>query len=176
MKKLITLFFLTATTFMLAQKPIKVKELKLKYTLPEGWNVSPFTAEINWENSKNTFCNCSAIHFYSPNKNGQFNVVVYPTLISGLDSTKRNFVGALNFVPVEKYDKTKNEFFSFEKRHSHFVDSKKGNQKSYDVVRFVAKLKDRAYVFYAWQESMNLLNPNVEKDLNKMINAIEPLD
>ena len=68
------------------------------------------------------------------------------------------------------------EFFSFEKRHSHFVDSKKGNQKSYDVVRFVAKLKDRAYVFYAWQESMNLLNPNVEKDLNKMINAIEPLD
>ncbi len=159
-----------------AQKAIKLKEVKLKYTLPEGWNVNSYTSEQPWETTSNVLCKCTALHFYSPNKNGQFNVVVYPTTISGLDSTKRSFVGALRFEGVEKYDKTKNEFFSFEKRHSHFVNTKNGTQKSFEVVRYIAKLKDRAYIFYAWQENMNLLNPNVEKDLNKMINAIEPLD
>lgn len=176
MKNFIFCLFLMASSLAIAQKSVKLKEVKLKYTLPEGWNASSYPSEYPWETTSNVLCKCAALHFYSPNKNGQFNVVVYPTTISGLDSTKRSFVGALRFEGVEKYDKTKNEFFSFEKRYSHFVNTKNGTQKSFEVIRYIAKLKDRAYVFYAWQENMNLLNPTVEKDLAKMINAIEPLD
>lgn len=176
MKHLILCLLAMHSSLAIAQKSVKVKELKIKYTLPEGWNINSYITDQPWEATSNVLCKCAALHFFSPNKNGQFNVVVYPTTISGLDSAKRSFVGTLRFEGVEKYDKTKNEFFSFEKRHSFFVDTKKGTQKSFEVIRYIAKLKDRAYIFYAWQENMNLLNPTVEKDLTKMINAIEPLD
>ena len=70
--------------------------------------------------------------------------MVYPSTQSGLDSTKRNFVGALRFENVEKYDKTKNKYFSFERKKSNFTDSKT-NKKSFDVIRYFAKVEDHFY-------------------------------
>lgn len=92
----------------------------------------------------------------------------------GLDSTKRNFVGALRFENVEKYDKTKNKFFSFERKKSNFTDSKT-NKKSFDVIRYLAKVDDHFYIIYSWQENVSLMSPQIEKELFEMINAIEPL-
>ncbi len=159
---------------LVAQKAVKVKELKLKYTLPDSWNAEAYVAEQPWENTTNKLCKCAGMLFFKAHKNGKMNVVIYPSTTSGLDSAKRNFVGNLRFENVEKYDKTKNAFFSFQKKSSSFTDIKT-NKKAYDVIRYVTKIEDRHYIIYVWQESINLLNPTVEKELYEMVNGIEPL-
>ena len=174
MKKIILFFCLSLSLVITAQKAVKVKELKLKYTLPENWNAETYATEQPWESANNSLCKCAGILFFKAHKNGKMNVVIYPTTTSGLDSTKRNFVGSLRFENVEKYDKSKNSFFSFQKKSSHFTDTKT-NKKSYDVIRYQTKIEDRSYIIYAWQESTNLLNPTVEKELYEMVNGIEPL-
>jgi len=174
MKNFIIFLFIGLTTSILAQKSVKVKELKLKYTLPANWNAESYVGEQPWELGNNSLCKCAGILFFKSHKNGKMNVVIYPTTTSGLDSAKRNFVGSLRFENVEKYDKTKNSFFSFQKKLSNFTDIKT-NKKSYDVIRYLTKIEDRSYIIYAWQESMNLLNPTVEKELYEMVNSIEPL-
>ena len=102
------------------------------------------------------------------------NVVIYPSTQSGLDSTKRNFIGNLRFENVEKYDKTKNKFFSFERKRSNFTDIKT-NKKSFEVIRYFAKVDDHFYFIYAWQENMNALSPSNEKEIYEMINTVEPM-
>ncbi len=174
MKFFYILVCIAISTIAIAQKAVKVKELKLKYTLPDSWNAEAYVAEQPWENTSNKLCKCAGILFFKAHKNGKMNVVIYPTTTSGLDSTKRNFVGTLRFENVEKYDKTKNAFFSFQKKSSFFTDIKT-NKKAYDVVRYLTKIEDRHYIIYAWQESANLLNPTVEKELYEMVNGIEPL-
>lgn len=174
MKNLILCLCVLVSSLVIAQKAVKVKELKLKYTLPENWNAEVYAGEQPWETGTNPLCKCAGILFFKAHKNGKMNVVIYPTSTSGLDSAKRNFVGSLRFENVEKYDKTKNAFFSFQKKTSHFTDTK-SNKKSFEVVRYLTKIENRSYIIYAWQESMNLLNPTVEKELYEMVNGIEPL-
>jgi hypothetical protein len=158
-----------------AQKAVKVKELKLKYTLPDSWNAEAYASPAPWENTSNNLCKCAGILFFKSHKNGKMNVVIYPSTTSGLDSTKRNFVGALRFEPVEKYDKSKNSFFSFEKRKSNFTDTKT-NKKSFEVLRYLTKIEGTHYIIYAWQENAGVLNPTVEKELYEMVNGIEPIN
>ncbi len=174
MKKHITLTLLLAAFASFAQETIKSKILKLKYTPPAGWNAEEFGGKTNWEESGNNLCKCSGVYFFRTHKDGKMNVVIYPSTQSGLDSTKRNFVGSLRFENVEKYDKTKNKFFSFERKKSNFTDSKT-TKKSFEVIRYLAKVEDHFYVIYAWQESMNALNSTNEKELYEMVNAIEPI-
>ena len=68
-------------------------------------------------------------------------MLVYPTNVNGLDSEKRNKVGHIKFMDVEKYDKTRNKNFFFEKRRSNFLNIKT-NVKSFEVIRFKAKVDD----------------------------------
>lgn len=173
MKNIIITLFMACTINSIAQKPIKVGELNLKFIALEGWN-----SYINLEesNKKNNICNCSYIHFTKQHPNGELNIVVYPTNKQGLDSIKREMVGSLRFQPVEKYDNTKNEFFKFQKKTSYFVDTKNNNSKSYEVARHIAKYKNDFFIFYTWQKSSTILNPNVEKELNLQLNKIEPIE
>jgi hypothetical protein len=174
MKKIFYLLFILTASNIIAQETIKSKALKLKYSPPAGWNAEEFGGKTSWEESGNTLCKCSGVAFYRTHKDGKMNVVVYPSSQSGLDSAKRNFVGNLRFENVEKYDKTKNKFFSFERRKSNFTDYKT-NKKSYEVIRYLAKVEDHYYIIYAWQESMNPLNSTNEKEIYQMVNAIEPM-
>jgi len=176
MKKIfITLLVsLVITTVSMAQT-IKSKPLKLKYTLPAGWIAEEFGDALDWEKTGNALCKCSGVKFSKQHKDGKMNVLVYPSSQSGLDSTKRNFVGPLVFTDVQKYDKTKNKFFSFERKKSNFADAKKNNEKSFDVIRYQTKVEDHFYIIYAWQENKQLMSPQTEKELFEMINAIEPL-
>ncbi|MES2764070.1 MAG: hypothetical protein V4677_17775 [Bacteroidota bacterium] len=169
---ILTCFTLTLT----AQQTVKSKVLKLKYTMPAGWNVQEFgsPASVNWEEQGNNLCKCSGILFFKSHADGKMNVLVYPSTQSGLDSAKRNAVGNLAFVDVQKYDKTKNKFFSFERKKSNFTDSKT-KAKSYEVFRYFAKIEDHFYIIYAWQENMQMLNSTNEKVLWEMVNGIEPL-
>ncbi len=166
---------LTAATYI-AQETVKSKALKLKYTPPAGWNAQEFGSptSLNWEEQGNALCKCSGLSFFKSHKDGKMNVVVYPSTQSGLDSIKRNFVGNLRFDNVEKYDKTKNKFFSFEKKRSNFTDIKT-NKKSFEVIRYYAKVEDHFYIIYVWQENMNALSPSNEKEIFEMVNAIEPI-
>jgi hypothetical protein len=107
MKNLILFLLLVTTGYIVAQKAVKVKELKLKYTLPEYWNAEVYAGEQPWEIGTNALCKCAGILFFKAHKNGKMNVLIYPTTSSGLDSAKRNFVGSLRFENVEKYDNTK---------------------------------------------------------------------
>ncbi|MDO8998155.1 MAG: hypothetical protein Q7W45_00210 [Bacteroidota bacterium] len=174
MKKIIACFvFLTIATNTFSQETVKSKALKLKYTPPEGWIAEEFGDKLDWEISGNVLCKCSGAKFSKQHKDGKMNVVIYPSSQSGLDSAKRNFVGVLRFENVEKYDKTKNKFFSFERKKSNFTDSKL-NKKSFDVIRYFAKVEDHFYIIYAWQENLNLMSPQTEKELFQMVNAIEP--
>ncbi len=166
-----TLFFIACTT---SAQTIKSKSLKIKYTLANGWTGEEFGGKTSWDESGNNLCKCSGAAFYKTGKNGKLNVVIYPSNVNGLDSIKRNFVGSLRFEPVEKYDKVRNQFFSFEKRKSNFTETK-SNKKSFEVIKLKTKVEDRFYIIYAWQESSAAIDPNVEKELNEMINAIEPL-
>lgn len=168
--------FLLALAFciQIQAQTVKSKALKLKYTTPAGWAVSEFGGKDSWDQSGNELCNCSSLHFTKDNKDGKLNVLVYPTTVNGLDSAKRNIVGRMQFVDVEKYDKTRNKNFSFEKRRSNFVNMKtKG--KSFEVIRYKAKVDDHYYLIYTWQENMGMMSPNTEKELFEVINNIEPL-
>jgi hypothetical protein len=80
----------------------------------------------------------------------------------------------LVFENVQKFDKTRNNSFSFERRKSNFTD-KKTKTKSYEVFRYFTKIEDHFYIIYAWQENMQTLNSTNEKELFTMVNAIEPL-
>jgi len=172
MRKITLVLLLIAATVAFAQETVKSKALKLKYTPPAGWNTEEFGGKDTWEDKGNALCHCSGVLFSKSHKEGKLKVLVYPSTVSGLDSMKRNAVGPLQFEDVLKYEKTKNKFFSFEKRRSSFKD--KGN-KSYDVIRYFAKVEDHFYIIYAWQENLGLLSPQIEKELYEMVNAIEPL-
>jgi hypothetical protein len=169
--------FAFITIFMslsLQAQTIKSKILQLKYTTPAGWNAEEFGGKNNWDESGNTLCKCSGLHVTKPKNNGLLHVLVYPSTVNGLDSSKRDMVGNLRFVPVEKYDKTRNKHFSFEKRRSEFEDLKSKN-KSFEVIRYKAKVDDHYYIFYTWQEKQGAIDPDTEKELFEVINAMEPL-
>lgn len=174
MRKILLSFFVCASVFSFSQT-VKSKILKLKYTNPESWTAVEFGGPVNWDESGNAMCHCSGIAFSKPHKNGKFNVVVYAVPKGGLDSTKREFVGPLHFVFVEKVEKTTNKNFAFEKRRSNFYDVK-AKKASYNCIRYITKpTEGHCYIIYAWQENTELLNSNAEKELTEMVNAIEPL-
>jgi hypothetical protein len=174
MKKLI-FSSLLALSLSLSAQTVKSKILKLKYTTPESWTAAEFGGQLNWDEKGNEMCRCSGVAFSKPHKEGKFNVVVYAVPNGGLDSTKREFVGALHFENVEKVEKVTNKSFSMEKRRSNFYDVR-AKKASYNCIRYITKVTDgHCYVIYAWQENMNLLNSTAEKALTEMINAIEPL-
>lgn len=174
MRKILLSLFVCASVFSFAQT-VKSKLLKLKYTTPEGWTASEFGGLKNWDESGNTMCRCSGIAFSKPHKNGKFNVVVYAVPNGGLDSAKREFVGSLHFVNVEKVEKTTNKNFAFEKRRSNFYDVKTKTN-SYNCIRYISKpTEGHFYIIYVWQENMDLLNSTSERELTEMVNNIEPL-
>jgi hypothetical protein len=174
MRKSLSIILVCASMAAFSQT-IKSKALKLKYTLAESWTANEFADPLNWDKGGNAMCKCSGVAFSKPDANGKYNVVVYAVPAGGLDSAKREFVGTLHFVNVEKIEKAVNEYFSFERRRSNFVDAKT-KAASYNCMRYVTKPKDGySYIIYAWQENMNLLNSTSEKELSKMINVIAPL-
>ncbi len=174
MKNALLLLFLNLFIFSFSQT-VKSKALKLKYTPPDSWTAEEFGGLKSWDDGGNpAICNCSGVSFTKPNTKGKMHVVVYPSTAGGLDSAKRSFVGPLKFEMVEKYEKTKAKNFSFELRRSHFTDTKT-KAKSFEVIRYFAKVEDHYYIIYSWRENMDLLNSNPEKELFEMINAIEPL-
>jgi hypothetical protein len=173
MKKLIFLVIACLPALLFPQQSFKSKHLKLKYTTPAGWNTEEFGGKKTWDESGNTLCNCSGVSFTKMNKDGKLNVVLYPSTQSGLDSAKRNSVGALRFENVDKFDKIRNKNFSFERKRSNFTDTK-SNTKSFEVLRYFAKVDDHFYIIYAWQENKRAMSPDTEKELYEMVNAIEP--
>lgn len=174
MRKILLTIFVCASAFSFAQT-VKSKVLKLKYTTPENWTANEFGGSKNWDESGNEMCRCSGIAFSKPHKNGKYNVVIYAVPNGGLDSVKREFVGSLHFVNVEKVEKTTNKGFSFEKRRSNFFDTK-SKKASYNCIRYITKPIDgHCYIIYVWQENMDLLNSTSEKELAEMVNSIEPL-
>lgn len=173
MKKLLFLLSICLPVLLSAQHTIKSKNLKLKYTLPAAWTAEEFGGKKSWDDGGNSLCNCSGLSFTKQNKDGKLNVVAYPSTQAGLDSTKRNLVGSLRFENVDKYDKTRNKNFSFEKKKSNFTDTK-NNSKSFEVIRYFAKVEDHFYIIYAWQDNKKAMSPDTEKELYEMVNAIEP--
>jgi len=174
MKTFCFLLAMVLSTGLFAQKTVKSKSLKIKYTLPEGWNVMEFgnPDSKTWEEAGNDICKCSGILFFSTHKDGKMNVVLYPSKASGLDSAKRNFVGPLEFIEVEKYDNIRNNGISFQRKKSNFNDTKTKST-SFEVYRYFAKVDDHYYIIYAWQENMQFLTSSNQKVLFDMVNAIE---
>ncbi len=174
MKKIFLFIFVNVSVFSFSQT-VKSKLLKLKYTTPENWTATEFGGKLNWDESGNAMCRCSGIAFSKPHKNGKYNVVVYAVPKGGLDSTKREFVGSLHFINVEKVEKTTNKNFSFEKRISNFFDVKTKSS-SYNCIRFISKpTEGHFYIIYVWQENKDLLNSTSERELTEIVNSIEPL-
>ena len=170
--KTLALFLFFGVCFITSAQTTKSKNLQLKYTLPGGWSANEFGGKSPWEEAGNHLCHCSGVLFTKSHKDGKMNVLVYPSTRAGLDSNKRNLVGPLRFEDVQKYDKTKNKNFSFERKKSNFTWP--SNEKAYEVFRYFAKVEDHFYIIYAWQENMQALNSTNEKEIYEMINVIEP--
>lgn len=151
---------------------IKSKNLKIKYTLPAGWIAEEFGAKSPWEESGNDLCKCSGAHFSKSHPDGKMHVVIYPSTQAGIDSTKRNRVGELEFVDLVKYDRVRSNGMSFERKKSNFIQHKT-KAKSFEVYRYFTKVDDHFYIIFAWQENMQALNSSNEKELFGMVNAIE---
>lgn len=173
------LLAITLSTGLFAQKTVKSKTFKIKYTLLESWNVLEYGKPDTktWEEGgnpteNNRLCNCSYLHFFRTHKDGKMNVLVYPSTLSGLDSAKRNFAGHLKFEDVEKYDNIRNNGISFERKKSNFTDTKT-KLKSFEVFRYFTKVDDHYYIIYAWQENMQMLTSTNQKLLFDMVNTIE---
>jgi hypothetical protein len=171
MKNLVFLLLISLFTSSPAQT-IKSKNLKIKYTPPAGWNAEEFGDKSPWETGENPLCKCSGAHFSKSHKDGKMHVVLYPSTQAGLDSTKRNGVVQLRFEDVVKFDRVRINGVSFERKKSNFTDTKT-NAKSFEVYRYFAKVEDRFYIIFAWQENMQTLNSSNEKEIFAMINAIE---
>lgn len=169
MKKVIFLSLLCLSILANAQK---AKNMKVKYTLPAGWNAEEFGGKSPWEDPGNAMCKCSGLYFFRSHKDGKMNVVLYPSTQSGLDSTKRNAVGNLRFENVEKFDRVRHNEVSFERKKSNFTDTK-SKSKSFEAFRYSAKVDDHFYIVYAWQENMQALNSTNEKELIEMVKGIE---
>ncbi|MBK9283512.1 MAG: hypothetical protein IPM51_04245 [Sphingobacteriaceae bacterium] len=174
MKKAFITWCVAILSFGIQAQTVKSKNLQLKYTPPAGWNAKEFGGATPWEDAGNEMCKCGGVYFFRTHGDGKMNVVVYASTQSGLDSTKRNFVGSLHFEDVQKWDRTKNKAFSFERKKSNFTDSKT-KAKSYDVIRYQTKVDNHFYIIYTWQENMQALNSTNEKLLYEMVNAIEPI-
>jgi hypothetical protein len=179
MKNVFFLLLMALSTAVFAQKTGKSKTLKIKYTLPEGWNALEFgnPQSKTWEeggndSGSNPMCNCSGISFFRTHQDGKMNVLLYPSTRSGLDSAKRNRVGSLQFEDVEKYDNIRNNNISFQRKKSNFTDLKT-KTKSFEVYRYFAKVEERYYIIFAWQENMQFLTSTNQKLLFDMVNAIE---
>jgi len=176
MKKLCLLLAICLSTGLIAQTKGKSKALKIKYTMPAGWNVLEFgnPTTKTWEEPPTgvDICKCSGIHFFRTHKEGKMNVVLYASTQSGLDSAKRNSVGHLQFIDVERFDKIRNNDISFERKKSNFTDTKT-KSKSFEVFRYFAKVDDHFYIINAWQENMQLLSAANQKLLFEMVNTIE---
>jgi len=174
MKTLCFLLVISLSTVLTAQKAMKSKVLKLKYTPPAGWNVKEFgdPESKTWEETGNEMCKCSGVAFFKTHKDGKMNVVVYPSTQSGLDSAKRNSVGPLRFEDVAKVDNVRNNGLSFQRKKSNFTDTRTGN-KSFEVYRYFTKVDDHFYIIYAWQENMQALNSTNEREVFQMVNSIE---
>jgi hypothetical protein len=168
------IYLFTVLSLCVNAQTFKSKSIKLKCTTPEGWNVTEFGGKTSWDESGNDLCKCSGLLFVKEHEEGKLKVLIYPSTVNGLDSAKRNMVGNLRFEKVEKYDKTRNKAFSFEKRKSNFFDTKT-NKKSYEVIKYKAKHESHFYIIYAWHENMQMMSPDIEKELFEVINAIEPL-
>ena len=173
MKTIITLVFMSLFTLSQAQT-VKSKNLKLKYTPPAGWIAEEFGDKTPWETPGNALCKCAGAHFSKSHKDGKMHVVIYPSTQSGLDSTKRNSVGELDFVDVVKLDRVRNNDMSMERKKSNFIVHAT-KAKSYEAFRYYVKVEDHFYIIFAWQENMQALNSTNEKELFAMVNAIEPL-
>ncbi|MBA3665617.1 MAG: hypothetical protein H0W61_15635 [Bacteroidetes bacterium] len=173
MKTILLLLSLSFCTCALSQETTKSKNLKLKYTAPQGWTASEFGGKSPWEEGGNTLCKCSGVVFTKQNPNGKLQVLVYPSSTAGLDSAKRNSAGNLRFENVVKYDKIKNKFFSFERKRSSFTDTKT-SKKTYEVIRYQTAIDDHFYIIYAWQEASGTISPDTEKALYEVVNNIEP--
>ena len=171
MRTLFSFLFVGIIAFSQAQS-VKSKNLKLKYTPPAGWNAEEFGTKSPWEEPGNILCACAGAHFSKSHKDGKMHVVVYPSTQAGLDSTKRNSVGNLEFVDVVKYDRVRNNDMSFERKKSNFIESKT-KTKSFEAYRYFVKVDDHFYIIFAWQENMQALNSTNEKELFAMVNAIE---
>lgn len=96
MKKIAFILSVFITFSALAQKPVKSKNLQLKYTLPENWSAEEFGGISPWEDGNSTYCKCAGVSFTKPHKDGKMHVLVYPSTIGGLDSAKRLNVGHLH--------------------------------------------------------------------------------
>lgn len=169
MKTLLFSLFIGVCALSSAQT-VKSKNLKLKYTLPAGWNAEEFGTK-NWEEGGNNLCRCAGISFFKSHKDGKMRVVVYPSTQSGLDSTKREWVGNLHFEDVVKYDRVRNNNVAFERRKSNFTEGP-SKTKSFEAYKYFAKVDDHFFIIYAWQENMQALNSTNEKEVIEMVNAI----
>lgn len=172
MKIIITFAFICHFCFFQAQS-IKSKNLKLKYSPPEGWTAEEFGGKSPWEGPGNSLCHCSGVHFSKSHQDGKMHVLIYPSTQTGLDSTKRNLIGNLEFVDVVKYDRVRNNNMSFERKKSNFI-IQKTKTKSFEAFRYFTKVDDHYLIIFAWQENTQALNSTNEKELFSMVNAIEP--
>jgi len=173
MKHLILFLFICLAASLGAQ-PLKSKNLKIKYTPPAGWNAEEFGTKTPWEESGNNLCKCAGVHFSKSHADGKMHVVIYPSTQAGLDTTKRNRVGELEFVDLVKYDRVRNNGMSLERKKSNFINPKT-KAKSFEAYRYITKVDDHFYIVFAWQENMQALNSTNEKELFLMVNAFEPI-
>ncbi|MGZ4099189.1 MAG: hypothetical protein ACXVNM_09945, partial [Bacteroidia bacterium] len=79
MKQILTFLLLQAALFASAQENIKLKALKLRYTVVPNWSAEEFGGKNSWDESGNSLCHCSGVLFTKPNAGGKMNVLVYPS-------------------------------------------------------------------------------------------------
>lgn len=171
--KQLFLILLAFTLIQARAQSVKSKNLKIKYTLPAAWNAEEFGGKSPWEDAGNDLCKCAGAHFTRSHADGKMHVLIYPSTQAGLDSTKRNKVGELEFVDVVKFDRVRNNGMSMERKKSNFIHSKT-KTKSFEAFRYIIKVEEHFYIVFAWQETMQALNSTNEKELFSMVNAFEP--
>lgn len=171
--KQLFLILLAFTLLQTRAQSVRSKNLKIKYTLPAAWNAEEFGGKSPWEDAGNDLCKCAGVHFTRSHADGKMHVLIYPSTQAGLDSTKRNKVGELEFVDVVKFDRVRNNGMSMERKKSNFIHFKT-KTKSFEAFRYIIKVEEHFYIVFAWQENMQALNSTNEKELFSMVNAFEP--
>lgn len=166
-------FFLLFVSISFAQTEVKSKFLKLKYKTPPGWTAHEFGDNKSWDGTGNYLCHCAGVLFTKESNIGKMNVLVYPTTVSGLDSSYRDGMADMKFIDVQKRERIKNKYFSFDMKHS-YLGEKISGKKKYDAIRYQTKSEKHYYIIYSWRETTEPMNPDTEKALFEMINSIEP--
>ncbi|MCF8297686.1 MAG: hypothetical protein K9J13_09110 [Saprospiraceae bacterium] len=180
-KSICVIIILTSISLTISAQEIGWRDIdqsgyKMKYKLPNYWEVDGFGWDNDWDGYGSSVCHCTGtINLYRTGLDIIIGMVVYPCPKTGIDSLKRQKVWNYNFYNGKNAGKIKTEHLTFTKKVGKW-DAVKWSieeMKDAEVWQLIAIDDDFAYIIYFWGDKEILKEK--KKVIMKIIESFEPV-